>query len=81
MRNLERGIEEGYFREEIDPEFLARLRVEQVQLVFDDRIFPTDQFNLKETQMKLFDHFVHGIVTEKGRKLYKKYLENEKSFN
>lgn len=77
--NLQRGIEEGYYRKEIDPEFLAILRVEQIQLVFDNQIFPSDKFNLKETQMKLFDHYVYGIVTDKGRKLYEKYLENEKN--
>ena len=81
VNNLKRGIEEGYFRKEIDPEFLATLRVEQVQLVFDNQIFPADRFNLKETQMKLFDHFVHGVVTEKGKKLYMKYLEKEKTIN
>ena len=79
--NLKRGIEEGHFRKEIDPEFLAVLRVEQVQLVFDNQIFPSDKFNLKETQMKLFDHYVHGIVTEKGKKLYLEYLEKEKTLN
>lgn len=77
VSNLKRGVEEGYFRKEIDPEFLAILRVEQVQLVFDNQIFPADKFNLKETQMKLMDHFVHGLVTEKGRKLYMSYLEKE----
>ncbi|GAA0893394.1 TetR/AcrR family transcriptional regulator [Fulvivirga kasyanovii] len=81
VTNLKRGIAEGYFREEIDPEFMAILRVEQVQLVFDNQIFPSDQFNLKETQMKLLDHYVHGIVTEKGRKLYMEYLEKEKTLN
>lgn len=77
VRNLKRGVEEGYFRKEIDPEFLAILRVEQVQLIFDNQIFPADLFNLKEAQMKLMDHFVHGLVTEKGRKLYMSYLEKE----
>lgn len=77
VNNLKKGIEEGYFRKDIDPEFLAILRVEQVQLIFNNHIFPTDQFNLKETQIKLFDHYVYGIVTDKGRKLYEQYLEDE----
>jgi TetR/AcrR family transcriptional regulator, cholesterol catabolism regulator len=25
--------------------------------------------------MHIFDHFVYGIVTDKGRKLYQKYKE------
>lgn len=73
LENLEKGIKEGYYRKEINPEALAKLRVEQVQLAFDESIFPKDQFNFKELQLMFFDHFVHGIVTEKGKELYDKY--------
>lgn len=73
LENLEKGIKEGYYRKEINPEALAKLRVEQVQLAFDESIFPKDKFNFKELQLMFFDHFVHGIVTEKGKELYDKY--------
>ena len=77
VRNLHKGIEEGYFRKEIDPETLAIFRLEQVQLAFDERIFPRDRFDLRDVQIKLFDHFVHGIVTEKGRQLWEEYTKSE----
>jgi len=73
--NLKRGIKEGYFRKDIDPEVMAIFRVEQVQLAFDDTVFPQDQFNFTEVQMQFFNHFVHGIVTEPGLKLFEEYLE------
>ena len=76
IRNLEQGIEEGYFRSEIDKEVIATIRLEMVQLPFDDRIFPPSRFKLTEVQMQIFDHFVYGITTEKGRKLYQKYKES-----
>ena len=76
IRNLEQGIEEGYFRSEIDKEVIAMIRLEMVQLPFDDRIFPPSRFKLPEVQMQIFDHFVYGITTEKGRKLYQKYKES-----
>jgi len=75
IRNLKQGIEEGYFRSEIDMQVIATMRLELVQLVFDDQIFPPSQFKLSEVQMQIFDHFVFGLVTEKGRKLYQKYKE------
>ncbi len=75
LTNLKRGIEEGYYRSEIDPEALARLRVEEVQLAFDERVYPKKEFDFKELQLMFFDHFVHGIVTEKGMELYKKYSQ------
>jgi len=77
LRNLKRGIKEGYYRKEIDPEVMARFRVEQVQLAFDDTIFPKDEFDFKEVQMQFLNHFVHGIVTEKGHELFEEYLEKQ----
>ncbi|MTI39952.1 TetR/AcrR family transcriptional regulator [Fulvivirga lutimaris] len=77
MENLKRGMAEGYFREDLNPDILARLRVELVQLAFDEDVFPADQYNLRDLQLQFFNHFVHGIVTEKGRKLYQKHIDSE----
>ncbi len=76
VRNLKQGIAEGYYRPEINLEILAALRLAGIELAFDDQIFPKDQFKLAEVQSQIFDHFVFGICTEKGRKLYQKYKEN-----
>lgn len=75
VRNLKQGIEEGYFRPEIKVEIIAAMRLELVQLAFDDQLFPPSKFKVAEVQMQIFDHFVYGLVTEKGRKLYQKYKE------
>jgi TetR/AcrR family transcriptional regulator, cholesterol catabolism regulator len=75
VRNLKQGMQEGYFRPEINPEIIAAMRLELVQLAFDESVFPRERFRLAEVQMSIFDHFVYGLVTEKGRKLYQKYKE------
>jgi hypothetical protein len=81
INNLNEGINGGYFRKDINPNILARLRVEEVQMSFDNRIYPTSKFDFKEVQMQLFEHFLQGIMTDKGRDLYlvyqKKKLANE----
>jgi TetR/AcrR family transcriptional regulator, cholesterol catabolism regulator len=74
-RNLKQGIEEGYFRAEINAKVIAAVRLELVQMAFDEEIFPREQFRLTEVQMQIFDHFVYGLVTDKGRKLYQKYKD------
>ncbi len=73
--NLNKGIKGGYFRKDIDPNILTRLRVEEVQMSFDSRIYPTSQFDFKEVSLQLFEHFLQGIMTNKGRELFKKYQE------
>ncbi|WP_448518126.1 TetR/AcrR family transcriptional regulator [Rhodoflexus sp.] len=66
IKLMQRGVEEGYFRKEINIEVLAKMRVEQVQMGFDPTLFPFDKYNVLDVQWEFFDHFVHGIVTLKG---------------
>ncbi len=72
---LEKGISEGYFRPEIDPEILAVLRVEQIQMSLENYTYPRSRFKFNEVQIQLFDHFLHGLVSEKGRRLFEKIQE------
>ena len=79
IKNLEKGKADGYIRPEVDPRVMAVVRVELVQIGFSTELFPTDQFKLADVQTQIFDQFVYGIVTEKGRKLYDKYKHNQQS--
>jgi AcrR family transcriptional regulator len=72
IRNLLQGIEEGFFRPDINVNVLAVARLEQIQLSFDSRVYPPEQFNLAEVNSQLFEHFVYGLLTDKGRKTYEK---------
>lgn len=76
-RNIERGKAEGYFREELDAKVLSILRVEGVQLVFNTKIFPRGEFDFPSVQLQILDHFVHGLLTDKGRKKYEEYINLE----
>jgi len=73
IRNLNQGIEEGFFRAEINTEVLAIVRLETVQATFEGNVFPSEKYDLGEVNMQLFEHFVQGILTDKGRKVYEKY--------
>ncbi len=78
-KSLERGMSEGYFRSEIDVDILTVLRLEQVQMSFDPRVFPRNQFDFKEVQIQFFDHFVNGILTDKGRTYYNELFNKKMS--
>ena len=75
IRNLKQGIMEGFFRPEINTDILAAARIELIQITFDERVFPTDKYNLAEVNLQIFEHFVYGVLTEKGRKVYEKYKQ------
>ncbi len=70
--NLKQGIDEGYIREDVNPEIFAVLRVETIQAAFTEELFQEKKFKLSEIHTQLFDHFVYGLVTDKGKKIYQK---------
>lgn len=71
---IERGQREGFFRKEIDSELIALMRVEQVQTFFMKNIYSRDKYSLAELQLQLFDHFIHGLFTIDGHKLFNQYI-------
>lgn len=74
-RILEQGIVEGYFRQEMNPNVIARVRLEELSMAANQEIFPRDKFSQREVVWNLLEHFVRGITTEKGTQLYKKYKD------
>jgi TetR/AcrR family transcriptional regulator, cholesterol catabolism regulator len=70
IRSLKRGIEEGYFRDDLNPEIVAKMRIENVQMAYNPTIFNAEIYNFQEVQIQLFEHFVYGIFTIKGYRLY-----------
>jgi AcrR family transcriptional regulator len=75
VRNIKQGIAEGFFRPEVNPEIMAITRVILIERAFDAQEYPKDKFSLMDVQSQLFELFVYGLCTEKGRKLYQKYKE------
>ena len=73
VENLRWGIREGLFKEDISVEILAIMRLQQVEMSFDNAIYPTNKFDFRDVQMVLFDHFICGIVNAKGRAFYDQY--------
>ena len=65
--NLERGRQEGLYRNNFDPEILSRLHLATVFQLFDEDIFPSATFPKEVIFREYMMHYLHGIVSEKGR--------------
>ncbi len=74
--NLIRGVEDGHYREGIDVEILAKLKLMEIQAAFDPVIFDPAKFKMYDVHMQLFEHFLMGVITNKGLTLLNKYREN-----
>jgi TetR/AcrR family transcriptional regulator, cholesterol catabolism regulator len=71
-RNLKEGISLKLYRPEINIEILAKLRVESVDLGFNMEVFPASKYNILDIQLESIDHYIRGIVTQKGLEVYEK---------
>jgi len=74
---LEKGIVEGIFRPEIDPQIIAMMRLEQMMVTFDPVKYPPSKYDLVDLQIEIFEHFLFGIFSEKGREAYLKQKINQ----
>ncbi|MEM9916749.1 MAG: TetR/AcrR family transcriptional regulator [Bacteroidota bacterium] len=71
--NLDRGIEEGLYRSDIDSDIVAKLYIGKTSSVVDEDLFPLRKYN-KETLFKEFiKYHLHGVASQKGLKLLDKY--------
>jgi AcrR family transcriptional regulator len=70
---LSKGVKQGYIRPDIDVKILAKMRVYQVELGFNQHIFPVAEFNIWKVQQQMMEHFNYGICTLKGYKLLNQY--------
>lgn len=75
VENLKKGMATGYYRPDMEPEIMARLRMEQVALGFDPTVFPNGRFELKTIQLQFIEHFIHGLLTDKGRDFLNTYIQ------
>lgn len=73
--NLQRGIAMGLYRDTINVDVLARMRVEQIEMAFDPVIFPPQKFSMIDVHIQLIHHFLRGILTDKGFTLYNTYID------
>lgn len=76
--NLERGIKEEQYREDIDTDVLSRYRLHSIVLSFNSEVFPSNKTSLIYIEQQLMEVFLWGIATAKGRKLIQKY-KNQRS--
>jgi len=78
--NVRDGIRLGLYRQDLDPEFVSKYRMAQMDMLMFGNYFSFDKISMHKTNELLLDMFVCSISTVKGHKLfnhYKKIQEEE----
>ena len=69
------GKEEGLIRNDINEKIISKLRIEMIEIGFNQDIFPLKKYDYRDIQLISFDLFLRGVVTSDGLKVYEKFLK------
>lgn len=72
--NIVRGIEEGLYRSEINPELMAELRLQHIINALNPENLTEKRTDSLGLYHELNSFFLHAITTTKGKNLISKYL-------
>jgi AcrR family transcriptional regulator len=72
--NLQRGMECGVYRPDINVEFISRIYFTGLTGVKDTDIFPGNLFEINDVTRQYLEYHMRAIVTEKGLKILKEEM-------
>lgn len=77
--NMERGIMEGLYRDDLNIPIIATLYLSRFEVVFNGQLFPADRFNSDQLHWELFRYHVRGIASAKGVKYLMRKVKKEQN--
>jgi len=66
VSNLNRGIEEGYYRKEINIDLITRFYFSGNMSLANNEIFPLNTYGMSELKDAYLEYHIRAIATEKG---------------
>jgi len=81
VKFLQKGIEQGYIREDLNVEVTAFLVEQSTYIYIRATSLEKPLFTFSELFYTMMINFVRGILTEKGIKIIDAYLEQQKAKN
>ena len=75
--NMDRGKEQGLYRNEANSNIIAKLMMNTVDALVDDATFPLTQYDFKSLLEENRVYHIRGIATNKGIKYLEQKLKND----
>lgn len=76
-RNIQKGMEEGLYRPDLDPDIIARLYVGKTHLLVDETIFPLREYSREVLFNEFISYHLRGIVSESGARLLRQLFNRD----
>ncbi len=76
IKNLERGVQQGLYRKDINIPLIARIYFGLMNLTKSEELFPVEIFPKKEVNEQSLEYHIRGIITPKGEKILNNIIRN-----
>ncbi|NVO20224.1 MAG: hypothetical protein HXX13_11015 [Bacteroidetes bacterium] len=74
-KNIEQGIHQGLYREDLSPELVSRIYISRLIDLHNPDFFPNDEISFSTLFDVMFDTFIRGISTTEGIRFYEKKVK------
>ena len=77
--NLEEGIKQGLYRNNMNPELVTRIYVTLINSIFDSPLYSLSNHSFKETHTEVARYHLRGITNKKGVEYMQQMFNNTNS--
>lgn len=77
VKNINDGVKEGLYRENVNPEIVAKIYVSMIDKMFDSEFFPNRPFSFEVMHREIARYHIRGIANEKGIAYLAKKIKDE----
>jgi AcrR family transcriptional regulator len=76
-RNLQRGINQNLYRENIEIDIIWRIYLNSMMALKDKELFPDENFSINTLMENFIEYHLRGICTQKGLDVLNKILQTK----
>ncbi len=81
IENINTGIAQGVYRENVNPEIIASVYVNMINKIFDFDMFPSHKYNFSTLHKEIARYHIRGIANANGIKfLVNRFKDNNHDF-
>lgn len=68
--NIERGKNEGLYKDDVKSEIIAPMYMYKTELIFNNEIFPKEKISFLDVFITYLTYHIRGLASEKGIEIY-----------
>ncbi|WP_026450913.1 TetR/AcrR family transcriptional regulator [Aequorivita capsosiphonis] len=79
QKNIKKGIDQGFYRKNLDSDFIGRLYFMGITGIQNEDLFPIEKFSSKYRTEEYLEYHLRGIVTPEGLITLNKFIKEHKT--